>query len=201
MLFLAWRFDLTFLRLLLFTLVFCFTACATSPTETTITWTDCGGEIGDRACDFTLIDQTGDKWNLYDHYGSIIILDFSAMWCGYCQKAAMIAQTVQNEFANHDVVWVTVLLQNNYGQSPTVQDLQTWSQEFDITDAPVVSGNNQLIDPSAQNGYDITSWPGFVIIDRTMTIAYELRGWNELQIQYWLQKMIFGESQSVRDER
>ena len=154
-----------------------------------ITWTDCGGEIGSHACNFTLIDQEGNDWSLYKHYGSIIVLDFSAMWCGYCQKAATIAQEIQDKHKDDDVIWVTILLQNNYGQNPAVGDLVEWSTAFDMTSAPVLSGNTDIIDQTAQNGYNIRSWPGFVIIDRDMTIAYELFGWNEMQIKMWLEKL------------
>ena len=38
-------------------------------------------DIGDKACNFTLYDQDGDVWELYDHHGDIILLDFSTIWC------------------------------------------------------------------------------------------------------------------------
>ena len=47
-----------------------------------------------------------------------------------------------------------------------------------------------MIDNTAKSGYNISSWPGLVVIDRDMTIAYELKGWNEMQIKVWLEKLI-----------
>ena len=155
-----------------------------------ITWTECGGEMGSHACNFTLMDQEGDDWSLYDHYGSVIILDFSAMWCGYCQKAATVAQDIQDKYKDDDVIWVTILLQNNYGQTPTIENLVEWSTAFDMSSAPVLSGNSGMIDPSAQNGYNVRTWPGFVIIDRDMIITYELLGWNEWVIQAEINKLL-----------
>jgi thiol-disulfide isomerase/thioredoxin len=150
---------------------------------------DCGGLIGDRACNFSLMDQTGSDWTLHDHHGSIIILDFSAMWCGYCQKAAIIAQEIQDKYARDNVVWVTILLQNNYGQQPTLKDLNAWADEFEMSSSPVVSGNSEMIDTSAKDGYNVNTWPGLVIIDRDMKIIHELKGWNEMQVKFWLEQL------------
>jgi thiol-disulfide isomerase/thioredoxin len=135
------------------------------------------------------MDQTGNNWKLYDHYGSIIVLDFSAMWCGYCQKAAAVAQEIQDQHQTDNVVWVTILLQNNYGQQPTLSDLHVWTSEFELSTSPVVSGNSELIDLTAENGYNVSSWPGIVVIDRDMTIVHELNGWNEMQIKFWLKQL------------
>jgi thiol-disulfide isomerase/thioredoxin len=170
-----------------FIMLLCISCSA--PDDSPITWTDCGGAIGDHACNFSLMDQTGNDWSLYDHHGSIIVLDFSAMWCGYCQKAAVVAQEIQDKHKDDDVVWVTVLLQNNYGQSPTLADLNKWASAFEMTSAPVLSGNQSIIDKSAKNGFNIRSWPGFVIIDRDMKISYELFGWNEMQVKSWLEEL------------
>jgi len=160
-----------------------------NPNTGPITWTDCGGNVTDHACNFSLMDQTGDDWTLYDHYGSIIVLDFSAMWCGYCQKAAIVAQSIQDKYKNNDVIWVTILLQNNYGQQPGLDDLTEWTTAFDMTTAPVLSGNTDIIDKTARNGFNVRTWPGIVIIDRDMKIVYELAGWNEMQIKFWLDQL------------
>jgi cytochrome oxidase Cu insertion factor (SCO1/SenC/PrrC family) len=40
-----------------------------------VDWDDCSQEMGDHPCDFTLVDQHGEDFNLYDHYGKIIIID------------------------------------------------------------------------------------------------------------------------------
>ncbi len=41
-----------------------------------ITWDACSQAIPDHPCDMTLLDQNGEDWNLYENYGSIIVLDF-----------------------------------------------------------------------------------------------------------------------------
>ena len=59
---------------------------------------DCSQQIGDHPCDFTLLDQNGNEFKLYDHYGKIIIIDFSAMWCGPCQMAALEVEEIQKKY-------------------------------------------------------------------------------------------------------
>ena len=163
-------------------------SCSAAPPGTSpITWDDCGGQVGDHACDFTFMSQTGDEWNLYEHYGKIVVLDFSAMWCGYCQKAAEVAQQIQDD--NPGVVWVTILLQNNYGQQPSLDELAEWAAAFEVTSSPILSGNTGIIDQTGEDGFNVKSWPGLVVIDRDMTIAYQLHGWNEAQIKAWLKSL------------
>jgi hypothetical protein len=111
------------------------------------------------------------------------------MWCGYCQIAGSKAQEIQDKFPNHSVVWVTILLQNAYGQEPSVTDLQKWSQEFDVTTSPVLAGNDTIIDSSGENGYNPSSWPALVIINRDLVITHKLHGWNEMQINIWLEEL------------
>ena len=42
-------------------------------------WSDCGGMIGDHPCDFSLVDQNGDTFTLYNNYGKLIVLDFVSL--------------------------------------------------------------------------------------------------------------------------
>ena len=175
-------------------LTFMCVSCSHENESSPITWDECGGNVEDHACDFSLMDQPGNEWSLYDHYGNIIILDFSATWCGVCQNAAKVAQSVQDEYKDDGVVWVTILLQNNYGLAPTLADLTEWASAFGMHSSPVLSGNADLIDETAQDGFNVQSWPGFVVIDRELKIAYELYGWNEMQIKYWIKNMLDAEA-------
>ena len=130
-----------------------------------ITWESCSHNIGDHPCDFTLADQNGDDWNLYENYGNIIILDFSTEWCGYCQVAASEAQALQDEYEDQGVIYVTILIENSSG-NPANQELVTgWADYFNI-DAPVLAGSRDMLNSTTAGGWIIEGGPSFYIINK-----------------------------------
>ena len=89
-----------------------------------ITWTECSYQIGDHICNLELQDQNGNLFKLYDYVGQPIILDFSTMWCGYCQVAAADVASVQSRYDNKDLVYATVLVENTSGNPAVVIGLR-----------------------------------------------------------------------------
>ena len=162
--------------------------------ESPITWTDCTGIPGDKACDFTFQDQNGDEWSLYDNYGTVMVLDFSTMWCGVCNILAPGVQAHQDAYTDrgYDFLWVTILVDDaTWGNPPDVSEALEWANVYGITTSPVLAGDRTVIDTTAADGYPITSWPTLVVVDETMTIHNGLLGWNEEIIFSWVDD-IFG---------
>jgi len=155
-----------------------------------IDWEDCSGKMSDHPCNFTLMDQYGNNWRLYDHVNEIIVLDFSTIWCGVCQHAAMSSEQYQDIYADKGVVWVTILLENYYGQEPTLADIQEWAMVFGLEDAVVLAGHMGLLDPTSQKGWYISNLPLILVIDRNMVTTYRLDGYNALQIREWVDDML-----------
>ena len=140
-----------------------------------IDWEDCSQEIGDHPCDFTLIDQNGEEFNLYDHHGKIIILDFSAMWCGPCMMAAREIEALQKKYSN-DIVYVTLLIENSNGNTPTLANVKKWAEYFGIKSAPVLGSSREFLSDDPDEGWYLTGWPTFYIIDKDMVIVNYARG-------------------------
>jgi len=149
-----------------------------APDPDPITWTECGYDIGDHPCDFTLKDQHGDDWNLYDNYGSLIVLDFSAEWCYYCQVAAADAQTVQDAYADEDLIYVTIMIESASGSPADSGLLTRWSDNFGIT-APVLEGSRDLLDSGDGDGWSVEGWPTFYFIDKEMKLRTTMRGYSD----------------------
>ena len=149
--------------------------------ERSITWEDCGGLPGDHACDFTYKDQHDVEWSLYDHHGTVMILDFSAVWCGYCRVAAAEVQALQDHFdpTGKEFLWVTILVDDAQGSAPDLSDVENWANAYGITSSPVLQGDRSIIDTTAEDGYPVTSWPMFIIVNEDLIIESGLRGWSQ----------------------
>ena len=158
-------------------------------TVSPIDWDDCGGKIGDHPCNFSFVDQNNDTWSLYDNYGTVILLDFSTMWCYYCKVSASHVEQIQSMYGS-EFLWVTVLIENDAGATPALSDIQSWASTYGITNSPVLAGDRTIIDTTAENGYPITSWPTFVLIDTDMTISYGVHGWSKEIIVHQIEELI-----------
>ena len=152
--------------------------------QSPITWTDCSSNEGDHPCDFTLKDQLGNDVNLYELYGKPIIVDFSTMWCYYCQMAGYDVKEIADLYGEDELIYITVLIQNFTGSEPEQADLSEWANHFGLDDAstPVLSGKQQMITASPEDGWYAEAWPTFYFIDREMRIKMYLRGWAAASI-------------------
>jgi thiol-disulfide isomerase/thioredoxin len=133
-----------------------------------ITWTECAPEIGSHPCDFTLNDQHGKPFNLYEHYGKPILIDFSAEWCYWCQVASGDIHKFKDEF---NFIYVTILLEDRNGR-PGGQGLaRRWAEAYG-DDEPILTGYN------SSSNWAINGLPSFYMIDDEMKIVSRLEGWS-----------------------
>ncbi len=152
-----------------------------------ITWDECGHQIGEHPCNFTLNDQNGDSFSLYDHYGKVIVIDFSTMWCYYCRVAAAAAQNMQNQYGDQGLLYITILVEDAYGGEVDEREAAEWADEHGITTSPVLVGDRSFVDSTATTGYPITGWPTVVIIDKEMVLSNGINGWSEQIVTGWIE--------------
>ena len=143
------------------------------------TWEECSQVAGDNPCNFTLKDQHDEEVSLYDFYGSTIVLDLSAMWCGPCRAAAMDVQATVERFAGKDVRYITVLIDNLQGTEPTLNDVQSWADMYGITTEPVLQGSRALLNGHPTQGWPLSSWPTFILITSEMEVFVFQSGYNQ----------------------
>jgi cytochrome oxidase Cu insertion factor (SCO1/SenC/PrrC family) len=160
--------------------------------ESPITWTDCDQWPGSHPCDFTLTDQNGNDWNLYSHYGTTMVIDFSTMWCSVCKSIAPDIQSHQDSYTSqgYDFLWVTVLIDDAAGGTVELSEVQDWSNAYGMTTSPVLVGSRALVDLTGMSGYPISSWPTLVVISDEMVLVQGINGWNESTILGWVDDLL-----------
>lgn len=154
-----------------------------------VTWEECGHNIDENPCNFILTDQNGDEVELYDYHGKVIVIDFSTMWCSVCVNIAPKGDEFVQRYGEDNFIWLTVLIDNNVGDPPTLQDLQAWAAMANIK-IPVLGGDRSLVDPTASTGYPITGWPTLVVIDQEMVLRRGISGWSEQAITTWVEELL-----------
>jgi len=153
-----------------------------------VTWTDCNQWPGSHPCDFSLEDQYGDIFTLYDNYDTVMVLDFSTMWCSVCKNIAWDVQSYQDTYGSQGFLWVTVLIEDPQGSAPDSEDLNNWASTYGIVDSPVLAGNRQdFVDLTGMDGYPISAWPTFVVISREMVLYNGVNGWSEEVVLGWVE--------------
>ena len=146
-------------------------------------------DIGDKACNFRLTDQNGDTWDLYEHEGDVVLLDFSTVWCYPCQVAGHHTQTIQDQYQSEGFQFVTVLLEGSTaGEVPTDLEVDTWVTEHGVTTAPVLEGSKEkMIDPQTpgavdvpgETGYLLNAYPTYIYIGRDLKFYAGHVGFSE----------------------
>jgi thiol-disulfide isomerase/thioredoxin len=98
-----------------------------------------GFGLGQVVPDFRMPDQHGDDVCLWQFYGRPVVLDVSTMWCSPCQALARETQHTVDDYADKDLVYVTVLAEDLESEPPATEDLQAWATQWEIDGAPIVA--------------------------------------------------------------
>lgn len=138
---------------------------------------------GDTLPRFQWVDQHGDIVDNYDFamQGKPIIVDLSAMWCGYCHDLAQWLDGEDPDYLNmtrydslrDDLVagrfyWLTLIDQNANGGAASSQVVLAWYRQHPNEKVPVLADEHM----QAQRWMDIYGYPTLMLLDENMTITF-----------------------------
>ncbi|NIO49718.1 MAG: redoxin domain-containing protein [Candidatus Aminicenantes bacterium] len=126
-------------------------------------------QVGDTAPDFTAKDQNNQDVSLYDYFGSVILFNFSADWCGPCNSEAPHLETLYNDYKSRGFQVITLLLSGSPNDWALLHNLSF----------PVLDDNNETIWDIYGEGYV----PLNIIVDRNCVIRYKQAGFDENAIR------------------
>jgi thiol-disulfide isomerase/thioredoxin len=97
--------------------------------------------MGSTFPNFTTTDQFGNEVELYNFYGMVVLLDFSAGWCGPCRTAAAESEEMWEEYREDGFIILHAMIDNNSGSGSVSQGfLEDWADDYDI-EFPVINGD------------------------------------------------------------
>lgn len=133
--------------------------------------------VGEVFPDFTTFDQYDNDVSLHQFYGSVILVDFSAVWCGPCNVVAEDAAEVWETYREDGFVIIHAMTGDNQNNPPALNVLERWAYVYGL-DFPVLGGEvpgdtfNALYNVGLSSG----GIPFMVLIDQDLRIVKTYTG-------------------------
>jgi len=146
-----------------------------------------GTHVYDIALSFTENDSLGNPVTLDTFSGDVILLTFSAMWCGPCRSECPELVELYNTYHQRGLQIVQCIYQDEDGNPTDLTDLARWIQEFGVPfivfHDPDYSTVNQYLGANAGIPYN-------VIIDRNFIIRHIIQGFDGDSLRRYISQLL-----------
>ncbi len=132
-----------------------------------------GINVGNIALKFTETDSQGNAISLESFKGKVIVLTFSAMWCGPCRAEVSELMNLYNTYKAQGLEIIQCVYQDEDGNPSDLTDLSRWMNEFGITFAVFSDSDRSTVD-----AWKFNAIPFNVVIDRDFIIKARVIGYD-----------------------
>ena len=132
-----------------------------------------GNGVGECAPELALPAADGSMWSLATQENRVVLVQFSAAWCGTCQQQASLHEQMFAEFRDAGFLPVTVLKGDANFDAPTAEDAAAWSDHFAISH-PVVFDESRTAWRAWKR--DVGSLPQLFLVDGQGAIRWRTIG-------------------------
>ena len=116
--------------------------------------------------DIRFIDQHEDEICLWQFYGRLVLINVSAQWSGTIQGFAENTQSLQDDYGEQGLVYLTILAENSQSELPTQSNIDDWVENFGIESAPVVRPTQDIRSELVPEGV----YPTLLLLNRELKI-------------------------------
>ena len=128
-------------------------------------------EVGKPAPNFTATDIHGNEFNLEDHKGKLVVLEWTNHNCPFVVKhySTNNMQETQKKATDNGVVWVSIV-----SSAPGKQGHVTPEQAIEIEERAGANATTRILDPSGEIGrlYAAKTTPHMFVISSQGNIEY-----------------------------
>ncbi len=150
-----------------------------------------GFELTEVLADLAFQDQFGAMLSLYQFYGYVILIDFSAGWCGPCRETAGGAQAMWTRYRDRGFMIIHLLTESGRPGDPATPALLTeWAEAYGL-EFPVVLQD----DGAAYSAFQTSevyggALPFLVLVDREMRIDSSFGANSEAAVEARLEALL-----------
>lgn len=123
-------------------------------------WDDFEADEGQFLPRHVMVDQWGQEVDLHDFagQGKYVMIDVSAIWCGPCNGLASWLTDGRDDYGydstwpeikelveSQSIYWITVLVQDNNGAVPDLDDIEGWYEDYEDPYVPVFADDEEWI--------------------------------------------------------